>query len=253
MVNPLVAEALTRNKFLQYFALKNSEIKDTLVPSSLVGLGATDEKDLHKLISSHDSFVVKPILGSCGKGVKFLSKEEIETKYSNSRGPLNDITSIESLLMLNKKKLITVYFEDLIDANNFSFEGGVSIIQPFIDSIDSIDSGNGYNGEENYSVIRAIVCNGKFIDAYKRVSKNQKVNLSQDAKAVAYDYSTEFSKYCENIVDVFEMKSSEYNFRSYQKTLYSDYTNERGRTSDAQRKIDAIYPLLMKKGNLLLK
>jgi len=237
-VNPLIAEGISRNKFLQYLVLRDSEIAQTVIDSSLVGLGATNEEELEKMISNYDSFVVKPVLGLCGRGVKFLTKKEANEKYNYSRGPLDYVGPFEFLFESNKKNPRVKYIEDLIDQNDFSFEPGVSIIQPFI------DSRKVYDGEEVYSVIRAIICNGTFVDAYLRVSKNPRVNLSQDAKAISFDYDSDFAGFCEKVIEVFEGLAQEYTFDSYKSILYQKYIDERGRTSDFERKSDINSPLV---------
>lgn len=237
-VNPVVAEAISRNKFLQYLLLVDSEISGTVIQSSLLGLGATNEDELDGMVSHHDSFVVKPVLGSCGRGVKFLDKDEVVEKYRYSRGPINYVSLMESLSTMKSKSPRIKYIEDLIEEGDFSFEYGVSIIQPFVDSRE-VDE-----GEENYSSIRAIVCNGKFVDAYKRTSPNPRVNLSQGAKAIPFDYDDDFVHFCEKTVEVFEGGAGEYPLDSYKKMLYQRYIDSRGRTSDAQRESDVKSPLM---------
>ena len=151
----------------------------------------------------------------------------------NSRGPIDYINPLDAFLSVKKSSKIK-YIEDLVEQNDYSFELGISIIQPFIDS----------KQKGVYSAIRAIVCNGKFVDAYQRISSNQKVNLSQDATAISFDYEGDFVRFCEKTVKVFEEKSNEHPMDSYKKTLYQKYMNERGKTSNIQRGIDKISPLI---------
>lgn len=237
-VNPVVAESISRNKFLQYLLLDNSEISETIPKSSLVGLGATNEDELGEMVSNYDHFVVKPILGSCGRGIRFLTKDEVDKKYIHSRGPLDYIGPLESLLAMDGKSPRIKYIEDLIEQGDFSFEPGVSIIQPFIDS-KQVDE-----GRETYSVVRAIVCNGKFVDAYQRTNSNPRVNLSQGAIAASFNYDDDFVGFCEKAIEVFEGRAKEYSPDSYKKILYQRYIDERGRTSDIQRDLDRTSPLM---------
>ena len=128
---------------------------------------------------------------------------------------------------LNGKKK-GIYLEDYIEANNFCFELGLSIIQPFIDSIDE---------NQEYSVIRAIVCCGEFVDAYKRVSKNPRVNLSQDAKAEKC--KDDVADFCVKVIKVFEEQAFKYQPDTFRKEIYNSYIDERGKTRTGQRQIDA--------------
>ena len=238
LINSYVAEEITRNKFLQYRLLKNSEVNKNIIPSSLVGLGATNEVELSELISDYDNFVVKPILGSCGKGIQIITKKEIEKRYKYSRGPLDHVSIYESILAMEGKAPKIKYLEDMINKEDFSFELGVSIVQPFIDSRKTLDD------KRNYSVVRAIVCNGNFVDAYLRISKNPRVNLSRDAKPIHFNYDSNFINFCEKVIKIFEERSQNYSSSSFRKILYNDYLEERGRTSERKRHSDAISPIM---------
>jgi len=225
LVNNFVAEEIAGNKLLQYLLLEDSAISDSIVPSSFVGMGITNEAELEKLISTYENFVIKPIIGCQGRGVKFLTGKEVGEKYRNSSGPFDDsLKFIFSPSDLSVKKRFSS-LEEMIHAGNFTFEWGTSIIQPFVDSRKNKD-------EEMYSSARAIVCNNKFVDAYKRVSKNPKVNFSQDAKAIPFDYDSKFADFCENAVDVFEKKAVEQNPDSFKKIIYENYMNGMGRYFD---------------------
>jgi len=216
-INDYTAEELAKNKFLQYFTMKNTELKENFPESVLVGLGATDEKGLDNLLKKYDRFVIKPIIGSCGKGVRILNKNEAE-KYKNTSGPIDNISDFK-IFMERIGVMRIKYFQDLIEEGDFSFEKGLSLIQPFINSEVSI------NGEKFYSVVRAIICNGEFVDAYLRVSHNPTVNLSQDAKAVPFNYNG-FSEFCENAVHIFEKESQKYDPYTMKKFLYNKYIKE---------------------------
>lgn len=215
-VNNLISEDIARNKFLQYMVLRNSEISENIIPSMLVGLGAADNNSLVKMASSN-GFVAKPILGNQGRGVRFLTQEEGILFYQNTGGPIYG-SSANIFSQFNKNEKET-YLEDLIAENDFEFEYGLSLLQPFIESKKKI------NQEEVYSSIRAIVCNGKFVDAYRRISENKKVNLSQDAKAVKLYYDSGFPDFCENVARVFEEKTKSLNPFTFREELYMEYFN----------------------------
>ncbi len=222
-VNDFVAEEIVRNKFLNYVLLEDSKISESQIPSSFVGMGITHEAELERLIATYKNFVTKPILGAQGRGVKFLTNVEVGERYRNSSGPFKENSSI-SLFDHSAKKWNFSCLEEMICANDFTFEYGVSTIQPFIDSRKNID--------DEYSSIRAIVCNNKFVDAYKRVSENPKVNFSQGAKAVSFDYDSNFAKFCEDVVKVLETKVKEQDPDSFRETIYKNYMGGMGRHFD---------------------
>lgn len=235
LVNPYIAESITTNKFLQYLLLMNSEIGEFMPKSAVVGLGFTDEKALEELLDGSSSFVKKPILSSCGVGVKFLSNEEAE-KYKNSRGPANPINYPQTVLDLVRfRKRRIVYVEDFVAGNYFCFEPALAIIQPFIDS--RIEIG----GQEVYTSIRAIVCNGSFVDAYMGASHEPRVNFTQGAQAYPFR-DAGFGEFCERIVAVFEEECTKYSTDTFQKDLYTSYVDARGRTSNEEREFDYMKP-----------
>ena len=220
LVNNFVAEEITRDKFLQYVLLRESEISENLIPSTFVGLGITHKGGLIGLMG-HEKFVRKPILGMQGRGVRFLNRNLVMALYDPDGPKIQYVDRNIFGKELGKKNGRPEYLEDMIDAGNFAFELGISIVQPFLESRRT--------NEEFYSSIRAVVCNGKFVDAYKRVSTNPRVNLSQDAEAVEFNFDSSFAEFCENVVRVFEEKSSEQNPNSFRKDLYQRYMESMGR------------------------
>ncbi len=237
-VNPYKAEQVARNKFFQYRILKNSAISESMIPSALVGMGATDENGLEKIISENNCFVIKPINFSLGMGVRKIEKKDAE-KYLKTRGKIFPEMSWEVIFPENNPlkifaKVVAMefpeiendfkykYFSNMAQDGNFEFESGLALVQPFIDSRKSKDSGE-------YSCIRAIVCNGKFVDAYERTSKSPEVNLSKNAhaKELSYREKEKLSAFSEKVADVFEAKCEKLDFE-LEKQIYREYIWETG-------------------------
>ena len=229
LVNPYLTEAIAYNKFFTYQVLKDSSISGMVPRSTLLGLGFTHEDELAELLDDHSSFVIKPILGSQGRGIEFILKEAAK-KHQHSRGPVDVPGPISSLYA---KPEHLVYVEDLVKLNAFSFQPGLGIIQPFIDSRRSID------GAKKYTSIRAIVCNERFVDAYTRVSLKKKVNLSQRAQAYPCREKNEIASLSEKIVTVFEEECLRYEPANFKQELYGQYTQSRGETTLEMRERDA--------------
>ncbi|MEK6760611.1 MAG: hypothetical protein AABX93_01675 [Nanoarchaeota archaeon] len=213
MVNDFLSQEITLNKFLQYMLLKDSEISENVIPSMLVGLGTADNNSLVKMASS-GGFVRKPILGSQGRGIKFLTQEEAILFYQNTGGP---IYGNPRSRFFGTKTDVETYLEDLVAEKDWTFEYGLSLLQPFVESKTKID------GEEKYSFLRAIVCNGEFVDAYRSTSKNKGVNYSEDEKTIPFNYDSNFANFCQNVVKVFEEKSQELDINSFRENLYMEY------------------------------
>ncbi len=240
-VNPYKAEQVARNKFFQYRVLKNSAISGDIIPSALVGMGATDENGLEKIISENNCFVIKPINFSLGMGVRKIEKKDAE-RYLKTRGKLFPPEISWEILFPGKEdnplrifaKVVArefpeienyfkyKYFSDMAQDGNFEFESGLALIQPFIDSRKSKDSGE-------YSCIRAIVCNGKFVDAYARISKNPEVNLAKNARAKELSdcEKEKLSAFSETTVKVFEACCEKLDF-DLEKQIYLKYAKETG-------------------------
>ena len=240
-VNPYNAEKAARNKFFQDRILRNSEISDYIIPSVLVGMGATDESGLEKLISENDSLVIKPTKFSLGIGVRGINKGEAE-KYLGTRGKLFPESSQASFLPdeldsttgrfkilislisrdLDKTKPFKYeYFSEMARAGDFEFEYGLALIQPFIDSRTS--------ESDPYSYVRAIVCNGKFIDAYKRTTKKPIDSSSKDAQLFELRPSEKnaIGKLSEKAIKVFESQSEKLG-SDFERQIYGEYLKETG-------------------------
>jgi len=217
-INPYVNEAIAENKFLQYRLLRKTSLASHIPKTALVGLGATDEKTLAEILDESWHVVIKPILGIQGRGVKIITGKRAR-EFQQTRGPVWD--SVNPL-----------YIEDLVEDDNLLFEPGLAIIQPFISSKRKIDS------KEAYSVVRAIVCNGHFVDAYLRVSPRKRVNLSQGAKAHPLSDKREIGDFSERVIAIFERECRKLDQDKFRLNLYNAYFDERGRTTDLEREVD---------------
>lgn len=222
LVNPYVTEAITKNKFLQYLILRETSLSQVLPRTTLVGLGYVNDAEIEEMMEKYDFFVQKPLLGDRGRGVVALNQRDVHRfKYLN--GPTSHQSLGDTLkYVFFNWKTPTNFLEDLIDQKDFSFETVIAIIQPFIDSSQEID------GQQGYSSIRAIVCNGTFVDAYERYSPEKRVNLSQGAKARAYE-SDGLAKFCEYVTATFERECAALHPDTFKQQLYSAYLDDGGR------------------------
>lgn len=232
LLNPHVCEELTRSKFLQYWLLKDTELSENLPETVLVGLGGTDEAGLERLMERYRKFVIKPVMGACGRGVRIAGSDDVK-RFLRTSGSV-DNTSVDNLFaMLIGRKQRVRYFEDLVETNNFSFEFGASVVQQYVNSSKKVANLNPHES------IRAIVCNGQFVDAYRRVSlKNPIVNLSRNARAFPLDYNPEFKVFCEEVVTVFERECANFDPVSFKRKLYDNYLDVRGRIPEEERYVE---------------
>ncbi|MDO8511269.1 MAG: hypothetical protein Q7S55_03825 [Nanoarchaeota archaeon] len=224
LVNPFLTEAIAANKFFTDQVLRNSSIGELVPPSTLLGLGFTHEEELAELLESAPSFVIKPILGTQGRGLEFLTREDAK-KHQLSRGPIELLSPLNQIKALYANPEDLLYVEDLAKMGLFSFQHGLGIIQPFI------ESKRLFEGMEMYSCIRAIVCNEQFVDAYLRVSPLKKANLSQGAQAYPCKDKDEIVSLSEKIVAVFEEECFRYDPKSFRQELYGQYIESRGKTT----------------------
>lgn len=233
LVNPYLMEKIAKNKFFTYQILKNSELRDLISPSTLLGLGFTHEPELEEILGSASHFVIKPILGSQGRGVEIIDKKTAG-EHQNTRGPAGYVTVGRSPLF---PKLEPYYLEDFVQEDIFSFQAGLGIIQPFIDSRQAIGK------KRMYTSIRSIVCNEKFVDAYVRASLQKKVNLAQGAKAFPCKDKDEIASLSEKIVAVFEEQCMDYEPKNLNQRSYGQYIESRGKTTEKMRLEDAVTEL----------
>jgi len=250
-VNPFKAEYITERKFLQYLLLKDSPVSSFVPKTTLIGLGATNEADLEAMIAEQEQFVMKPMCGSRGIGVRLLSRGEIST-LRGTRGSIWDASFAHAWQVIFGRTSLR-YVEDMVDDKDFSFEPVIAVLQPLVNAqrivfgvrqpVPSLVNGElalkvptGGQGVPRYTSIRAIVCNGKFLDAYMRASGSPVVNLARQAEAHSFSYDSEFAEFCERFVHEFETRATQVPGPG---DLYKSYFDSRGRTTKEQRLIDA--------------
>ena len=224
-VNSYVEESIADNKFLQYLLLKDTDIRDHLPQTTLVGLGAGDRSALETLIEQHDMFVKKPVSARCGQGVRFLGRDGV-AGFIGLIGPVSEPTKLGATLRL-LTGMMPLYVEDFVERQDFDFEVSMHVVQPFIDSL-------GVSGPWEYSTVRAIVCNGEFVDAYMRCSNNPRVNLSHDAKAIKFE-DRGLKELCERVVSVYNGECAKFAPYDFKSSLYSRWFDEAGWNSRVMR------------------
>ncbi|MEK6950190.1 MAG: hypothetical protein AABX13_00500 [Nanoarchaeota archaeon] len=236
LVNSYVAEEVTRNKFLQHRLLAPTPLAHLLPPAALVGLGWANASEIEQVIGqvplssqvSSSQVIGKPIQGRRGWGLRMLSNNQARALLQEA-GPWQEpppgfIPSFFSLWKnaLWKKEEQPQYWEDLVEQRDYRFEYGMYLLQPWIDSRRKV------NGEEYFTSIRAIVCNGQFIDAYLRYSPSPYVNIAQGAKATNFSHPG-LAELCENIIATYEEECVQLSPNTFREVLYSSYLNEKGR------------------------
>jgi len=177
LVNPYVTEEITRSKFLQYLMLRETELAEHIPQSALVGMGVIDERELDEMLGKYSTFAVKPLTGSCGKDIGIVHKDhvkdfmksyigcELKPFVIHKSGAEPDSSLYESFseLLFSLRMLICPWvIDNRVRQRDFSFEKRIWVAQPFIDTRQTIE------GKEMYTSVRAIVCNGKFVDASSR-------------------------------------------------------------------------------------
>lgn len=210
-VNPHVAQAVTDNKFFQYRLLRESDLAPHVIPSALVGLDITDHDQLEQFIRAHRHVVLKPIRGICGYGVRKLHRDKAKALNAVHDRITYDIPK------RHKTPAPLPHVGDYLAVSDFSFEYAVGIVQPFIDS----RRGNGM-----HTAIRAIVCNGEFVDAYARQSSHFRANLTQGAIARHFPTDPSFRDFCERTVAVLEERCASYPPETFRHLLWRAYLTE---------------------------
>lgn len=165
VLNGAYLEGITDDKALLYFASsllpKEKKGFENFIPKSfLYGSGIHTKKKYKKWLSSIDSklFVKKPVVGSHGIGVEFLSREDMN-KYAVS--PFYDNS---------KKKVKDAYFRIMFDflLDTFNFNDDVVVFQEASRSSKVVDE---ESGKKYHACARAIVQNGKYVGAIWRSNK----------------------------------------------------------------------------------
>ena len=74
-----------------------------------------------------------------------------------------------------------------------------------------------------HTAIRAIVCNGQFVDAYARQSSHFRANLTQGAVARHFQTDRPFRDFCERVVSVLEERCASYRPETFRQLLWRNY------------------------------
>lgn len=210
-----MAEEITRDKLLQHRLLQNTGLAEYLVPTTMVGGGWVHGNELKRVLGSGRSFIVKPLLGVQGVGVRKLSLREARA-YSERGGPLVPDADPPQ------------YFEDFVDRGDFTPLYGMRVLQPFIDTRRRVDNARVHRS------VRAIVCNGEFVDAYARVSEHPVANLSRGAVAMHFR-DRRLPGLCERAVQALEERCAGLDAATFRRDLYTEYVDGRGRTTAEER------------------
>ncbi len=72
------------------------------------------------------------------------------------------------------------------------------------------------------------------------------MNLAQGANAEHFTDGS-LPAWCENVIRVFEQACATYEPKTFRKTMYDAYFEERGKTTDEQRKSDALRPVALER------
>jgi len=219
-VNSYVAQELTTNKLLQYILLSRTAVQQQLIPSALVGLGATRGPELENVLAQgEEQFIFKPLCGLQSIGINVLSREEAE-KFKEEEGTLWKMSMAEEYRLLSRNK--PVYLDHLVERGDFTFEKAVGLVQPLIDTRKIA------GGEVFHTAIRAIVCNEQFVGAYINYSDVPQVHYSHTKKVELFE-ERGFPQLCERIVYTFLDESKRLDSERFRTDLYQRFFRERGR------------------------
>ncbi|MDO8556757.1 MAG: hypothetical protein Q7R96_06325 [Nanoarchaeota archaeon] len=207
-INPWVTEAITSNKLLQYLLLKDTPLETHLPFTALIGyIEIQAQQELQQLLQQPTKlFVIKPLDGAQGTGIQTLTRKRLER-------------------FAQKAPMIKGALEKDIQKEDYSFEYFTGIIQPFINTRTFVNT----LGKRGYGSIRAIICNGQFIDAYIRISNERVANLARTAEACKLPETIleELKPFTENAIKIFEQETQPYTLQTYKQALYKKLLERR--------------------------
>jgi len=172
LANPFVIERLINTKLYVHRLLEGSELEEHLPKSAPYGMGLLHELPIDW---SEDKVVYKPNSARAGQGVRIWSPEQMKLVMHPERAPLANKLLRNFFNFKWKPQPITE--AALLGMEHFSY-----IIQEFIPSEPVTSS---QTGLEHDSCMRAVVFNGKFIDAYHRLAPTPLSGPDTNSKYVA--------------------------------------------------------------------
>lgn len=229
-VNSYEADTIADNKLLQYVLLRESPIKEYLIPTIAAAMGAEDPLEIDSFTKNDGQFIMKPTLGRCGLGVRVLNAQEL-TARKNLAGFYRK-PGWRDLALADHREFNPASVAEAINVLNYRFELGLAVIQPFINT-----ERDGLNRS-----IRAIVCCNKFIDAYERVSSSPVVNLSQGADVREAPYG-DLPSLCEQLIHTYEERIKPLEGKNVKDILYKRWLESRP-SSQYSSEIAALLPYL---------
>ena len=89
-INEEIPELVSKNKLFQYLLLKATSFGNYFPLTAPVGLGIEDRTEIIPILKSSNSFILKPLLGSCGRGVRLVDSKELRP-YLLGRKPIKHL------------------------------------------------------------------------------------------------------------------------------------------------------------------
>ncbi len=157
VVNPAHHKLVCANKLYVHHLLSKTDVADALVPSMPLGLGIETREQYDAFMREHetDVFVLKPVRGSRGYGVRMVPRAVIESEEDLMGRPISKLVSIEEAWA----KLPSYCFDFLHE--------GIELLSPYVPSKEVRSE---RTAKVHDACMRAIVFNGEFIDAYWRLA-----------------------------------------------------------------------------------
>ncbi len=233
-VNPPVAQVVAQNKLFQDRVLRSQGLEDHLLAVAPVGLGFGRKKEVEDVIGDAEQFILKPMNGMQGFGVKLCSLDALDSPIFHHQGPAYH--RFPRLLFGSQP----VYVEDMIERKDGNFEVGLALVQRYLDTA----------VEGKHRSIRAIICNGKFVDAYVRVDEDPVVNLSQTARPERFD-AGDLPGFCESVIEKYEAATASLAIETYWQDLWHSFIAERPPITELDRRWDSNELLIRQMGDVM--
>jgi len=206
-VNDYEVSEMIKNDFLLSRLLKDTWLEEYFPETAPLVKEAAESGHIVDVARMSETMFIKPAKGYTGIGVETIS----QGMYNRVLNHYVNLWKAEEDVPLYRSSKKPFRMGEFVENESYEYERALGVIQPMLGT-----------DKEEYGCVRAIVCNGEYVDSYERVSNSKIVNYTNGAEAREFEEPEGFEEFCEEVVEVLEQGAEELG-EEFRETLYRSY------------------------------
>ena len=211
-VNDYEVSEIIGNDFLLSQFLNDTWLDDHFPETAPLVKEASESGHIVDVARMSEKMFLKPAKGFTGLGVETLSKG----MYNRVLNHYVNLWKAEEDRPLYRSSKKPFRMREFVEEGSFEYERALGVLQPMVG-----------NDKEEYGCVRAIVCNGEYVDSYERVSDKSIVNYTNGAEAREFEEPERFEEFCEGVAELLEQGAEDLG-EDFREDIYRGYLEERG-------------------------